>query len=101
MNAPGRCYLVEWYRSEATGDSLGGTADRIRECAADSSAHGSNVRLLNMFAVPADEVLFGLFSADSATVVRETCDRAGLPAQRVAPVTDLYSGRSRRTGAGS
>jgi hypothetical protein len=53
------------------------------------SAGGSPVHLLSMLAVPGDEVLFGVFTADSSTVVTQTCDRAGIPAQRVTIATDL------------
>jgi len=53
------------------------------------SAQGSPVRLLNLLAVPTDEVLFAVFTADSANAVAETCDQAGIPAQRVSTATEL------------
>ncbi|MGP4056551.1 hypothetical protein ACTWP6_17295 [Mycobacterium sp. 4D054] len=47
------------------------------------------MHLLSMVAVPGDEVLFGVFTAGSASAVAQTCDRAGIPAQRVTTATDL------------
>jgi hypothetical protein len=37
-------------------------------------------------------VLFGVFTADSADIVAETCQRAGLPAQRLTPAVDAHFG---------
>lgn len=89
MNISVPCYLVEWYRSSATAESLEETAARLNECAASVSALGPPVHLLSMVAVPGDEVLFGVFTAGSASAVAQTCDRAGIPAQRVTTATDL------------
>lgn len=89
MKAPVPCYLVEWYRSSVTTEPLGETAARLNECAASVSALGPPVQLLSMVAVPSDEVLFGIFTADSARAVTQTCDRAGIPAQRITTAADL------------
>ncbi|HZU45919.1 MAG TPA: hypothetical protein VFA16_01480 [Mycobacterium sp.] len=77
------CYLVEWYRPELTAESLDHTAAMVSETAARMRAEGSAVRLMMTLAVPADEVLFAVFSARSAHIVSEACRRAGVPAQRV------------------
>jgi hypothetical protein len=34
-------------------------------------------------------VLFAVFTADSANTVAQTCDRAGIPAQRVTTATEV------------
>jgi hypothetical protein len=34
-------------------------------------------------------VLFAVFTADSASVVAQTCDQAGIPAQRVTTATEV------------
>lgn len=52
------------------------------------SAQGSPVRLLNLLAVPTDEVLVAVFTAGSASVVAQTRDRAG-PAQRGTTATEV------------
>jgi hypothetical protein len=83
------CFLAEWYRSSLGDEALDATADRLTDSAASMSAAGAPVALVRMFAVPADEVLFGVFTASSARAVTQTCERAGLPAQRVTAATDL------------
>ena len=88
MTVPVPCYLVEWYHS-AMGEPLDDTAARLKDSAVLMSAHGSPVRLLNLLAVPTDEVFFAVFTADSASVVAQTCDRAGIPAQRVSTATEV------------
>jgi hypothetical protein len=89
MTIPVPCYLVEWYHSAITEEPLDDTVARLKDSAVSMSAHGSPVRLLNMLAVPTDEVLFAVFTADSASVVAETCDQAGIPAQRVTTATEF------------
>ena len=88
MTVPVPCYLVEWYHS-AMEEPLDDTAARLKDSAVLMSAQGSPVRLLNLLAVPTDEVLFAVFTADSASVVAQTCDRAGIPAQRVSTATEV------------
>jgi len=83
------CYLVEWYRPAAMKEPIDNAAAKLNETAASMSAHGSRVQLLTMLDVPTDEVLFGVFVADSASIVADTCDRAGMPAQRLTTATDL------------
>ena len=94
MSHPVPCYLVEWYRSAVNEEILGETAARLNECAASMSAGDSPVQLLTMLAVPTDEVLFGVFTASSATAVTQICERAGIPAQRVTTATDLDISRA-------
>ncbi|WP_428342125.1 hypothetical protein [Mycobacterium sp.] len=77
------CYLAEWYQREVTEDDLDRTAATLDASAASVSAQGSPVRLLTMVSVPADEVLFGVFAANSRQIVAQACQRAGLPAQRL------------------
>jgi hypothetical protein len=88
------CYLVEWYRPAVIEEPLDETAARLNASAASMSSSDSPVQLLTMLAVPADEVLFGVFTASSANVVTQTCDRAGIPAQRVTTATDLDLSRA-------
>lgn len=95
MSQPVPCYLVEWYRAAVEEEHLNETAARLTACAASMTADGSPVHLLTVLAVPADEVLFGVFTASSATAVGQTCDRAGIPAQRISTATDLEVSRER------
>jgi hypothetical protein len=82
------CYLVEWYRPELTTGQLEDTATRLEDCAAAMRDEGSSVLLLMIFAVPTDEVLYGVFTAVSANTVSETCRRAGIPAERLTEAVD-------------
>jgi len=83
------CYLVEWYDPFLTDERLELTAARLDECVASMTADGSPVQLLMTLAVPTDEVVFGVFTACSAQVVAEACNRAGRPAQRLTVASRL------------
>jgi hypothetical protein len=89
MTVPVPCFLVEWYHSAAMEEPLDDTVARLTDSAVLMSAQGSPVRLLNLLAVPTDEVLFAVFTADSESVVVQTCDRAGYPAQRITTATEV------------
>lgn len=41
------------------------------------------MQLLMTLAVPADEVMFSVFAAESAQTVFQACQRAGFPAERL------------------
>ena len=83
------CFLVEWYSPEVLGAALADTAAALDATAASMSADGARVRVSALVAVPADEVVFGVFRAGSADAVTQTCDRAGFPVQRVSAATDI------------
>lgn len=89
MTVPVPCFLVEWYHSAAMEEPLDDTAARLTDSAVLMSAQGSPVRLLNLLAVPTDEVLFAVFTADSESIVVQTCDQAGYPAQRITTATEV------------
>lgn len=77
------CYLVEWYRPELADDTPVYTPASFDECAASITAADPSVRLLMTLAVPTDEVVFAVFAANSAELVAQACDRAGIPAERL------------------
>jgi len=83
-------YLVEWYRPKLTAEPLERTDAALDDCAASMSADGCPVQVLMTVAVPTDEVVFGVFAADSAQVVAAVCDRAGVPAARVSAATAAH-----------
>jgi hypothetical protein len=83
-------FLAEWYRPELAEGPVEPTAATLDEAAASVSASGSPVQLLAMLAVPSDEVLFGVFAAASANIVTQTCDRAGISAQRLTPASGVH-----------
>jgi hypothetical protein len=81
------CYLVEWYRAALIGEQLDRATSTIEAAAA--SMTGSPVCLLAIVVVPTDEVIFGVFAADSEADVNETCRLAGMTAQRVTAAVGL------------
>jgi hypothetical protein len=83
------CFLAEWYRPEPGNEPLPETVVRLDESAAATSAEGSPIQLLTMFSVPPDEMVFALFAAGTADVVALTCERAGLPPERLTLAADF------------
>lgn len=84
------CYLVEWYRPVLQGVQHELAISEIAACAA-----GGCVHLLAVVMVPADEVIFGVFAAESEADVAETCVRAGMAAQRITAAIGLGGASSR------
>jgi hypothetical protein len=77
------CYLAEWYRPEVTQHPLDDTVDKLDAVAATMRVEGSLVKLLVTLAVPADEVIYGVFAASSPDIVVHACRRAGIPLERL------------------
>ena len=76
-------YLVEWYLPELTEESVDDIVAKLDLAATTACGEGTPVRLLVTLAVPTDEVLYGVFGADSPDIVTRTCQRAGVPHQRL------------------
>jgi hypothetical protein len=76
-------FLVEWYQAGLASAPLADTAARLSEGAAAACVSGTPVSVLLTVATPLDEMLFGVFCADNAEVVRRVCRDAGYPADRV------------------
>jgi hypothetical protein len=76
-------FLVEWYRPNLTRELIDGMVAEINEATASMSAEGSPVWLVMTVAVPTDEVLYGVFAADSPDLVRAACERAGSVPERM------------------
>jgi hypothetical protein len=77
------CYLAEWYLPEITEQSVDDLISRLDAAAARATSEGTPVRLLVALSVPADEVLYGVFGAESRDLVTRTCQQAGAPHQRL------------------
>ena len=60
----------------------------LDKATANMCAEGSSVSLVITVAVPADEVLYGVFAAESPDVVRTACERAGCLAERMSADID-------------
>src|SRR5262245_59102262 len=85
MDAAGESayHLAEWYLPELTEQSVDDMVARLDAAAAVLTGEGTPVRLLLTLSVPDDEVLYGVFGADSLDLVSRTCNQAGLPYQRL------------------
>jgi hypothetical protein len=77
------CYLVEWYRRDITATPLDETVAKLEASTEAIRAEGSAVRLLTALTARADQVVYGVFAASSPDTVRQACDRAGFPAERL------------------
>ena len=99
-SSPLPCYVVEWYSPRLADESLDQAAVKLDECAAVMRAEGQSVELLMTLAVPTDEVVFGVFGAESAEVVAQTCQRAGHPAERLTSAVDVSGPAVRGIGPG-
>ena len=96
MSQPQR-YLAEWYLQECAETDLDRIVGRLH--AATGCRAWTSVRLVTTLAVPADEVVFGLFEAPSAEAVVAECGRVGLPPIRInAAVHSVVGGKSRVLG---
>jgi hypothetical protein len=80
---PLTCYVVEWYRPGLDEDQLSGIVAEVERSSRLVRVDGSSVRCVLTLAVPTDEVVFGIFVADSPDVVALLCRRAGMPASRL------------------
>jgi hypothetical protein len=76
-------YLAEWYLPEITETSVDEMVAKLDAAAAIVSSEGTPVRLVVTLAVPTDEVLYGVFCAQSSDIVSKTCLQAGVPHQRL------------------
>jgi hypothetical protein len=76
-------FLAEWYLPELTEQSVDEVVAKLDAAAVSVSNEGTPVRLVVTLAVPTDEVLYGVFGAESPDTVTTTCQRAGIPHQRL------------------
>ena len=81
-------YLVEWYRPNLTPQLIDELVAALDRGAAETSAEGFPVWLLMTLAVPSDEVLYGVFAADSPELVETACARAGVAPERMSVDVD-------------
>jgi hypothetical protein len=81
-------YLVEWYRPNLTRQVVDGLVGELDTATASMCADGSPVWLLLTLAVPTDEVLYGVFAAESEDLVRAACERAGSVPERMSVDVD-------------
>jgi hypothetical protein len=76
-------FLVELYVSKTNCAAVAVEAERLERAAAELTAEGRPVRLLQSIFVPEDETCFLLVEAATTENVRETARRAALRIERV------------------
>jgi hypothetical protein len=76
-------YLVELYVSKTNCAAVAVEAERLGRAAAELTAEGRPVRLVQSIFVPEDETCFLLVEAATTENVRETARRAALRIERV------------------
>jgi hypothetical protein len=87
-------YLAEWYTPRLSERAIIDVARRVQECLQALPAGPNKPRLVYALEVSEDSYAFAVFAAESASVVCQACEDAGLPADRVtaaleAPLPDL------------
>lgn len=76
-------YLVESYLPHGGSEELGATSARACRAARALSVGGRRVRYLRSALLPGDELCLHMFEADSAALVSEASELAGITAERV------------------
>ena len=76
-------YLVEWYRPNLTRQLIDQMVADLDKATTILRGEGSPVLLIMTVAVPTDEVLYGVFEADSRELVWTACERAGSIPERM------------------
>lgn len=79
---PQQCFLAEWYQPAQCQLDL----DKIEAAFATPALSGCEApptRLLFAVAAPTDEVLYGVFTGESADAVARACVAVGLPPDRI------------------
>jgi hypothetical protein len=84
-------YVAECFWPNLRQDVVDEAAERVRE-----SAGLTGVELTGTILMPDDEVVFFLFDGNSAEAVREACERAQLPYERVVQSVSTTTGEAAR-----
>ena len=82
MTASSRTYVVECYSPAIDRQAVESACDRATAAAAALRSEGSPVEYVGALLVPGDEVVFYLFAAGSADLVREASLRAEVEFER-------------------
>lgn len=80
-------FLVERYWPGVDEPLLQASLPRLDRAAGEASARGRAIDHVGSLLVPGDQVVFSVIRAESVELVLEVNERAGLPVDRVAPVT--------------
>ena len=89
-------YLVECYSPGVVREDVESAAERALDASAALRSEGSCVEYVGALLVPADEVVFHVFSSTSVAAVREASSRAAVAFARVVESVPVGSLRLRR-----
>jgi hypothetical protein len=78
-----RCFLAEWYRPAVVNRDIDEVAAILGGIVARLHDQGHPIRLLATLAARTDQVLYGVFAAESADAVSQACRGAGWPLDRI------------------
>lgn len=78
-----QCFLVEWYQAAVVDRDIDQVATILGDAATRLDGEGLPIRLLVTVAASTDQVLYGVFVAESARTVARACELAGWPADRI------------------
>ena len=94
-----RTFLVECYAPDISRGDVDDAAERALAAAAEVRDEGCAVEYVGALFMPADEVVFHVFSSACAGAVREASSRAAVVFERIVEsvaVGDLHLGRTAR-----
>jgi hypothetical protein len=89
-------FLVERYWPGVDDEILGSALPRLELSARAMTAEGHEVHHVGSFLMPVDQVVISVICADSEAIVREVNQRAAMPVDRIAKVTQYGFGLARR-----
>jgi hypothetical protein len=89
-------YLVECYSPGLAREDVESAAERALDASASMRSEGRCVEYVGALLVPADEVVFHVFSSTSVAAVREASSRAAVAFARVVESVPVGSLRLRR-----
>lgn len=82
--------MAEWYQTALFDASMGDVAGRLIDQAAAARLRGTEVSVVLTVTSPLDEMVFGLFRAETAEAVWRVCRDAGYIPDRVTGGVSAY-----------
>ncbi|WP_431237994.1 hypothetical protein ACQ86B_25805 [Mycolicibacterium aichiense] len=83
-------FLAEWYQARLVGAPLADVAGRLIDQAAAAQSRGTEVSVLLTVACPIDEMVFGVFRAETAEAVWQVCRDADCAPDRITGGVSAY-----------
>jgi hypothetical protein len=81
--------MAECFWPDVHKEMVARAAERMRQSTVELVRGGAEVELTGTILLPVDEVVFYLFTGDSAASVGQACQRAKVPFERVVEALEL------------